>query len=336
MLFMFFLGLLLSIGLEFIAAQSPEPGICYGVNGNNLPSKKETIDIFKSNGITKIRIYFPDAEALEALRGSNIELTADVAKESLQAISSDPNAAKDWVNTNIVPYSQDVRFKYITLGNEIHPGDVEAQYILSGMQNIHNALASSNLGQIKVSTAIDLSLLGNSYPPSDGAFSEAATAYMQQIVNFLVPNGSPLLANIYSYFAYASDQVNIPLEYALFTQQGNNAVGYQNLFDAMLDSTYAALEKIGANNLQIVVSESGWPSSGGVGASIQNGGAYYQNLINHVKSGTGTPKRPNQPIETYLFAMWDENLKPGAETERHFGLLHADKSRKYELHFHGN
>ncbi|XP_015952780.1 glucan endo-1,3-beta-glucosidase-like [Arachis duranensis] len=331
MLFMIFFGFLLSIGLEFTAAQSP--GVCYGMIAGNLPSKKETIDLYKSFGITRMRIYFPEAEVFEALKGSNIELTVDVAKESLQAISSNPNAAKDWVNTNIVPYSKDIKFRYITVGNEIHPGDVEAQYVFSGMQNIHDALASFNLGQIKASTAIDSSLLGKSYPPSDGAFSDAANAYMQKIINFLVPNGSPLLANIYPYFAYASDQVNIPLEYALFTQQGKNDVGYQNLFDAMLDSTYAALEKIGANNLQIVVSESGWPSFGGVGTSIQNAGAYYQNLINHVKSGTGTPKRPNQPIEVYLFAMYDENQKPGAETERHFGLLHADKSRKFPFNF---
>ncbi|KAG4939038.1 hypothetical protein JHK84_045236 [Glycine max] len=34
----------------------------------------------------------------------------------------------------------------------------------------------------------------------------------------------------------------------------------------MLDSTYTALEKMGAPNLEIVVSESGWPFPGGDGA----------------------------------------------------------------------
>ncbi|MED6109459.1 hypothetical protein PIB30_033840 [Stylosanthes scabra] len=321
---------MLCIGMKFTAAQSAG-GVCYGMIGDNLPSKQDTVALFNSNGISRMRIYFPVTELFEALKGSNIELIVDVARESLQAISSDPNAANAWVNTNIKPYAQDVKFKYITTGNEIHPGDAEAQFVFSAMQNIHNALAASNLGQIKVSTAIDLSLLGNSYPPSAGAFSESATGYMQQIINFLVPNGSPLLVNIYPYFAYIGNQKDIPLEYALFTQQGNNDVGYQNLFDAMLDSTYAALEKIGGNGLQIVVSESGWPSSGGVGASIDNAGRYYQNLINHVKGGT--PMKPNGPIETYLFAMYDEDQKPGAETERHFGIYHADKSLKYALNF---
>ncbi|RDX68080.1 hypothetical protein CR513_52969, partial [Mucuna pruriens] len=146
-------------------------------------------------------------------------------------------------------------------------------------------------------------------------------------------NGAPLLANVYPYFAYANDQQNIPLSYALFTQQGNNDVGYQNLFDAMLDSIYAALEKVGASNLQIVVSESGWPSQGGDGATTDNAGTYYSNLISHASGGSGTPKRPGGSIETFLFAMFDENQKQGAETERHFGLFNPDKSPKYQLSF---
>ena len=297
----------------------------------NLPSKQEVIDLYKANGIGKMRIYYPDEEAFQALRGSNIELILDVAKESLSSLT-DAGAATDWVNKNVIPYSQDIKFKYITVGNEIHPGDNEAQYIVPAMQNIQNALSSANLqGQIKVSTAIDSSLIGKSYPPNQGVFSDNAKQYMQQITSFLVNNGSPLLANIYPYFAYANDQQDIPLAYALFTQQGNNDVGYQNLFDAMLDSTYAALENIGAPNVQIVVSESGWPSEGGDGATTENAATYYSNLISHVKSGT--PKRPGGPIETYLFAMFDENQKTGAETERHFGLFGPDKSAKYQLSF---
>jgi len=62
--------------------------------------------------------------------------------------------------------------------------------------------------------------------------------------------------------------------YTLFTQQGTNNFGYQNLFDAMLDSKYTALEKMGAPNLEIVVSESGWPSLGGDGALVENAHAY--------------------------------------------------------------
>lgn len=85
--------------------------------------------------------------------------------------------------------------------------------------------------------------------------------------------------------------------------------------------------------MQIVVSESGWPSAGGTGATTENAGTYYKNLINHAKSGNGTPKKPGGPIEVYLFAMFDENKKSGAESEKHFGVFNPDKSAKYQLSF---
>ncbi|KAK2434879.1 hypothetical protein P8452_31899 [Trifolium repens] len=326
---------ILSIGLKFTGVQSV--GVCYGVNGNNLPSRQDVVNLYNSNGINQMRIYDPDTQALDALRGSNIDLILDVSRGTLPSLAN-ANDATNWVNQYVTPYAQDVNIKYITVGNEIHPGDSEAQSILPALQNIQNAISSANLqGQIKVSIAIDMSLIGNSYPPNDGVFTADASPYIQPIINFLVNNGATLLANVYPYFAYTGDtQCSIPLDYALFRQQGNNDVGYQNLFDAQLDSVYAALEKAGAPNVKIIVSESGWPSAGGDrcgGSTIDNAATYYANLINHVKSGNGTPKRPGTVIETYLFAMFDENLKGGAATEQHFGVFNPDQSPKYQLNF---
>ncbi|XP_058735168.1 glucan endo-1,3-beta-glucosidase-like [Vicia villosa] len=325
-----FIGVLLSsTAVEFTGAQSV--GVCYGGNGNNLPANKQVvIDLYKSNGIGKIRLFNPDDGALQALKNSNIEVILGIPNNVLQSLTN-AQAAADWVNKNVKPYYPSVKIKYIAVGNEIHANSPEASSVLPALQNIQNAITSSNLGQIKVSTAIDTTLIGKSYPPNDGAFSDGSVGYIRPIVNFLASNGLPLLANVYPYFAYANNQQNIGLDYALFTKQGNNEVGYQNLFDAILDSIYAALEKVGGSNVKIVVSESGWPSEGGPGASAGNAGTYYGNLIKHAKGGT--PKRPNGPIETYLFAMFDENQKGGAETEKHFGLFRPDQSPKYQLSF---
>ncbi|XP_057451168.1 glucan endo-1,3-beta-glucosidase-like [Lotus japonicus] len=322
---------ILSIGLEFTVVQSV--GVCYGLNGGNLPSKQEVVDLYKANNIVGMRLYLPDQEALEALRDSGIDLILGVAGETLSSLV-DPTAASQWVSNFVTPYSQNVRIKYIAVGNEVHPSDSVAQFIHPVMQNIQSAISQANLqDQIKVTTVMDSSLITNSYPPSAGVFTEESKPFIQPIINFLVQNGSPLLANVYPYFAYANDQQNIPLAYALFTQIGTNDIGYGNIFDAMVDSIYSALEKLEAPNLAVVVAESGWPSEGGAGATMENAATYYANLISHVKSGGGTPKRPDVAIETYLFAMFDENMKPGAETERHFGLFHPDKSSKYALNF---
>ena len=283
-----------------------------------------------------MRIYNPDPVTLQALKGSNIELVIGVPNEEIQSLATSATLATQWVQNNIQNYSQDVKFRYIVVGNEIMPNDGPAPYVLPAMQNIYAALASANLqSQIKVSTAIQLSLLGSSYPPSAGSFSPSSISDIKPIVGFLEYKGSPLLANLYTYFTYIGDTKNINLDYALFisatTTVKDGEHEYQNLFDASLDALYAALEKIGAPNLEVVISESGWPSDGGIAASIDNARTYYQNLINHV--ARGTPNRPNQAPETYLFAMFDEDQKGPAETERHFGLFTPNKQPKYQISF---
>ncbi|KAK9673617.1 hypothetical protein RND81_12G179000 [Saponaria officinalis] len=309
-------------------------GACYGRNGNNLPAEQDVVNLFRSKGISRMRLYDPDQKALQALRGTSIGLVLDVPRNSLNSIGSDASAASRWVQTNVVPYASNVNFRYITVGNEIQPSDSEASFVLPAMQNIQSALQSANLaGKVKVSTAIDSGFIANSFPPSSGVFS--SSTYMNPIINFLRNNGSPLLANIYPYIAYTGTP-GINLNYALFTSPGtvvtdpNNGLQYQNLFDALVDAVYAALASAGAPQMEIVVSESGWPSAGGNAATINNAGTYYKNLISHVKQGT--PRKRGQAIETYLFAMFDENLK-SAGVEQHFGIFTPNQQPKYQLNF---
>ncbi|OMO87869.1 Glycoside hydrolase, family 17 [Corchorus capsularis] len=274
-------------------------------------------------------------------RLSNLELILGVANQDIPVLASDFSAAANWVQQNVIPYTPGVYIRYIAVGNEIEPTDPIAPFVLPAMQNIYNALESIPPSQalqyqINVSTAIASSLLGSSFPPSAGAFSESANSYIVPIVKFLAEKRAPLLANIYPYFAYIGDTVNIDINYALFTSPGvvvqDGPFGYQNMFDGMLDACYSALEKAGAPDVEVVVSETGWPSAGGIAATVEYASAYNQNLISHVET-SGSPKRAAWPIQTYLFAMFDENLKGPAETERHFGLFTPNKLPKYPITF---
>ncbi|KAK4608487.1 hypothetical protein RGQ29_002055 [Quercus rubra] len=309
-------------------------GVNYGTVVDNLPPATDVITLYTTNGIRKMRIFDPNQATLQALKGSNIEVIVGVVNNDLQGLATSPATANIWMQTNIIPYP-DVKISYIAVGNEIKPSDPLAQYVGPAIQNLNNAITASNL-QIKVSTVIDMSLLGNSFPPSVGSFSDSASSYINAIVSILGSTNAPLLANVYPYFAYISDPTNIKLEYALFTSPGvvvqDGNLGYQNLFDAILDSLYSALEKIGGANLTVIVTESGWPSDGdsGVAATVDNVGTYYKNLISHVKNEP--PKKPG-PLETYLFAMFDEDQKGLAETEKHFGLFSPTKEPKYQLTF---
>lgn len=43
----------------------------------------------------------------------------------------------------------------------------------------------------------------------------------------------------------------------------------------------------------------------------------------------GTPLKPGRPIETFLFALFDEDKKPGDDVERNFGLFTPNMEPKY-------
>ncbi|CAL8169422.1 unnamed protein product [Prunus armeniaca] len=219
-----------------------------------------------------MRLYDPNPQALQALKGSNIELMLDVPNEGLKDISSSQASADSWIQSNVITYGN-VNFKYIVVGNEIDPKGPFAPFVASAMENIQKAVSAAGLAtQIKVSTAVYTAILNESYPPSKAFFNPE----------------------------------------------------YRQLWYRM---------KAGGGSLKLVVSESGWPSAGGDGevTTKENARTYNSNLVKHVKGGT--PKRPGSPVETYIFAMFNEDNKTGPEIEKHWGLFFPDKTPKYSIDF---
>ncbi|GJY59825.1 glycoside hydrolase, catalytic domain-containing protein [Tanacetum coccineum] len=247
----------------------------------------------------QMRIYDPNQATLRALGGTNIELILDVPNDRLQELA-DSNGAASWVQNNIRNYPN-VRFRYISVGNEVDPDTDSSRFlnfVLPAMRNVQKAISDAGL-QIKVSTATYTGLLKISYPPSEGAFKDNVVGYITPIIRFLAENNSPMLANIYPYFAYLGPP-KLELSYALFTKP-DNGEQYKNLFVAILDAHYAAQSRLGGTNVPIV-------------------------------STKGTPLRPGRSIETYLFAMFDEDQKQGKESEKHFGVFsRRDQSSKQEV-----
>ena len=126
-------------------------GICYGRNGDNLPSAQDTVNLYKTNGVSKMRLYSPDQDALQALQGSGITLILDVPVDKLSSLGSDASAATQWVQSNVAPFASTI--KYIAVGNEVMPSDSNAQFVLPAMQNVQNAIAAAGIAsQMRVRT----------------------------------------------------------------------------------------------------------------------------------------------------------------------------------------
>ncbi|KAG7555948.1 Glycoside hydrolase superfamily [Arabidopsis suecica] len=310
-------------------------GLNYGLLGDNLPSPYEVISLYKSIGVTKIRIFDPNTEVLNALRGNtNISVIVGVKDQDLAALAASEVAVEDWFATNIEPYLSDVNISFITVGNEVIPGPIGPQ-VLPVMQSLTNLVKSRCL-PILISTVVAMSNLGQSYPPSAGMFTPQAREQLVPVLTFLSQTNTPILVNIYPYFAYSSNPVNISLDYAIFNTKDvvveDGPMQYSNIFDAIFDAFVWAMEKEDVMDLSMVVTETGWPSAGnGYLTTPDIAATYNGNFIKHVESGIGTPKRPNCSIEGYLFATFNENQKP-AGTEQNFGLYNpTDLKPIYKL-----
>jgi len=132
----------------------------------------------------------------------------------------------------------------------------------------------------------------------------------------------------------------VSLDYALSDPSHVGAVDpdtrlqYTSMLYAQVDAVTFAAARLGYGNVPVHVSETGWPSKGDaneVGATVENARQYNRNLLMRQISGEGTPLRPKLRLEVYLFALFNEDMKPGPTSERNYGLYQPDMSMVYNV-----
>lgn len=230
------------------------------------------------------------------------------------------------------PYITKRNFTYIVIGEEANEN---IPPIMKALQGILNA---NFIGNIKLTTILsyDTSLAIKDDPPSNGAFHSSATNTLRGIINFLVEQGSPLLVAVYPYQKFINDNRDkrISIMYATFeatkpVQDG--ALSYYNLFDAMVDTFHAAMEKLGGGEVTLVVGETGWPTSGhGNEATVALAAKYNQKLKTHVRLGKETPRRPNVDIQCFIRTLFNEDRGAGGDSN-YYRVFKSDLSPVYDL-----
>ncbi|KAK1287225.1 Glucan endo-1,3-beta-glucosidase 14 [Acorus calamus] len=316
-------------------------GINYGQIANNLPNPTRVVSILQSLNISKVKLYDADPNVLTAFANSEIEFIIGISNDNIVNMV-DPTKAQAWIKQNVQPYIPQTRVTCITVGNEILTGNDTTMItnLLPAMQSVHQALVTLGLDkQVNVSTAHSVGILGDSYPPSSGSFSPQLAGYIQPLINFHSEVKSPFLINAYPFFAYKDDPKSIPLEYVLFEPNSgvtdpNTNLTYDNMLYAQIDSVYSAIKAMGHTDVDVKISETGWPSKGDpdeVGATIQNAQLYNGNLLQRIAMNQGTPMKPNVPVDVYVFALFNEDLKPGPASERNYGLFYPDGQPVYSI-----
>ncbi|XP_074567758.1 glucan endo-1,3-beta-glucosidase 7-like [Curcuma longa] len=316
-------------------------GVNYGQVADNLPPLSVTVNLLQSTTISKLRIYGADAAVIQSFAGTSISLVIGVSNADVASLASDPNAAAGWAAANVFPYVNSSSISIVTVGNEaLNSGDSSlASNLLPAMQNLLYALsASTSVSAVKVSTVHTMDVLSQSDPPSSGAFHPDLVDTLKGILGFLRDSGSPFMINPYPYFAYRSDPRPETLAFCLFQSNpgrldAGSKLTYSNMFDAQVDAVRSAVNALGFPEVEIVVAETGWPYKGDpdeVGATVDNAKAFVGNLVAHLRSLVGTPLMPGRSVDTFLFALYDEDLKPGPTSERSFGLYRADQTMNYD------
>lgn len=317
-------------------------GINYGQVANNLPSPDQALILINSLKITKTRIYDTNPQVLTAFANSSIELIITVPNEIVGELTN-PQQALQWVMTNVQPYIPTTKITGIAVGNEVYTTEDEAlmSNLVPAMIALHSALVQLSLdSSIYISTANSLAVLENSYPPSLGSFKPELVPLLTPFLQFLDTTKAPFWINAYPYFAYKNDPIRVPLDYVLFNPNSTGMVDpytnlhYDNMLYAQVDAVTFAIARMGYEGIEVRVSETGWPSKGDgdeIGATMDNARVYNRNLLLRQMENEGTPLKPNQKLDVYLFALFNEDLKPGPTSERNYGLYQPDGTLAYNV-----
>jgi exo-beta-1,3-glucanase (GH17 family) len=238
----------------------------------------------------------------------------------------------------IAPFADTVA--WVCVGNEPLGSWYNHAYdalLVPAVTNVANAFKQAGLA-IGVTVPQNFEFMQVSYPPSQGSVKPELANIIKGTCAVMRSTSAPFMVNIYPFITRVQNRSVVPLDYCLFTAPPDQwvkdgAYTYTNIFVAMIDALHVALDNIDCGDLEIVVGECGWPSSGDPDATNNNARTFNQGLINQCKSNQGTPRYPGKPIQCFVFEMYDEDRKPTGPGafEPYWGVCDGAGNPKYKL-----
>lgn len=328
----------LSVFLVFLPPSAAAIGVNYGTKGDNLPPPA-TVASFLANRtrIDRVKLFDTNPDIVRAFAGTGIAVMVTAGNGDIPRLATKDGAAA-WVTANIAPYYPATDISLVAVGNEIMATADKSLItnLVPAMRTLKAALASAGYQKIRVSTPHALGILSGTEPPSASRFRDGYDRIVfAPMLQFHRQTKSPFIVNAYPYFGYNG----ATLPYALArpnpgVPDPGTGITYTSMFEAQLDSVYSAMKKLGFEDVEIAVGETGWPSKaedGQIGVSPAEAAEYNRYLIGEASTGSGTPLMPKRTFETYIFSLFNENLKPGPVAERNFGLFQPDLTPVYDV-----
>lgn len=312
-------------------------GVNYGALADNLPPPAQVAAFLKDRTfIDRVKLFDSNPDMIRAFAGTGIALIITAPNSDILSLSSLPGATA-WVTSNISPFYPATNISLVAVGNEVlATADRNLiAHLVPALRSLSAALSAAGFRQIRVSTPHSLGILSASEPPSSGRFRRGYDRVIfAPMLDFHRKSKTPFVVNPYPYFGYSSRTLN----YALFKPNPGvfdpvTRINYTNMFVAQMDAVFSAMSRLGYGDVEIAVGETGWPSAGDpgqIGVDVEDAASYNGQLIQHVTSGKGTPLMPDRTFETYVFSLFNEDLKPGPTAERNFGLFRPDLSPVYD------
>ncbi|XP_038977632.1 glucan endo-1,3-beta-glucosidase 14-like isoform X3 [Phoenix dactylifera] len=292
---LFILLLFLYGGLVTVQAFTGTYGINYGRVADNIPPPEAVVAYLKEAKIKNARIYDADHSVLEAFKGSGLELVVGIPNEYLKNMSTNEDQAVNWIKENVQAYLPDTHIRGIAVGNEVLGGS-DQELVEALSGAIRNVYNA--LSKLQLTDVIEV-LTPHSQAVFDNSYPPSSCTFKENVLQYMKP-----ILDLFS----------------------------------KIDAAYAALEAAGYEEMEVRVSETGWASKGDedeTGATAQNARTYNYNLLKRLAKKKGTPRRPKMVVKAYVFALFNEDLKPGSGSERHYGLLKSDGSIAYDIGFSG-